>query len=71
MVDTGDMCQVEDTDEWRSGNSSTKEQELAIVRQEGADEEEAERINDGNAARPTSSVPAKAKAAVKKTAQTP
>lgn len=51
MVDTGDMCQVEDTDEWRSGSSSTrgKEQELVIVRQVETNEQEAENINDGNA----------------------
>ena len=50
MVDTRDIRQVENTDEWRGSGSPRggEEQEFVIVRQVEADEQQAEDIDDGN-----------------------
>lgn len=49
VVDTLDMCTVEDADEWRrSGGSTSKEKEFVVVRQEETDHEEGEDVDDGD-----------------------
>ena len=50
VIDTGDIRQVENSDEWRGGGGPFRgeEQEFVIVRQIEANEQQADDIDDGN-----------------------
>ena len=48
VVDTRNMCQVKDMDEWRGSGRQSLERAFVIVRQVEADEQQAYDIDDGN-----------------------